>query len=104
LPGGSFPPNGHGLFDMAGNAWDWGAHWYDPDYYHDSPRINPPGPASGTTRVRRGGDWARSALSLRCACRSNMPPDSRDHRMAFRVVLAGHAATGFFLAPGSTDG
>ena len=87
LPCGSFTANPFGLFDMGGNAWNWISDYYDPDYFHDSPNQNPTGPASGTTRVRRGGDWARSALSLRCACRSSMPPGSRDFRMGFRVVI-----------------
>ena len=87
LPCGSFPANDFGLFDMAGNAWDWVADWYDPDYYHVSPRMNPIGPVSGTTRVRRGGCWARSSLSMRSACRSSMPPESRDPRMGFRVLI-----------------
>ena len=87
LPVGSFAPNGYGLYDMGGNAWDWVFDYYDPDYYYDSPPSNPTGPTSGNTRVRRGGDWARSALSMRCACRSSMPPESRDFRMGFRVVL-----------------
>jgi iron(II)-dependent oxidoreductase len=87
LPVGSFLPNGYGLYDMAGNAWDWVWDYYDPDYYYDCPEQNPRGPDSGTTRIRRGGDWARSALSMRCSCRSSMPPESRDYRMGFRVVM-----------------
>jgi formylglycine-generating enzyme required for sulfatase activity len=87
LPCGSFAPNGFGLYDMAGNAWDWVADLYDPDYYYDSPSRNPLGPTEGKTRVRRGGGWARSALSLRCACRSSMPPETCDPRIGFRVVL-----------------
>lgn len=89
LPAGSFPANGYGLFDVAGNVWDWVEDWYDPDYYHVSTSRSPSGPLAGTTRVRRGGDWARSALSMRCACRSSMPPESCDPRMGFRVVIAG---------------
>lgn len=87
LPCGSFPPNGYDLFDMAGNVWDWIQDYYNPDYYEDSPLDNPKGPASGTTRVRRGGDWARSALSLRCACRSSLPAETCDYRVGFRVAL-----------------
>ena len=87
LPCGSFPPNGFGLYDVAGNAWDWVFDFYDADYYYDSPPRNPRGPGKGTTRIRRGGGWARSALSMRCACRSSMPPDCRDPRMGFRVVI-----------------
>ena len=87
LPSGFFPANGYGLFDLAGNVWDWVADWYDPDYYHISEHRCPAGPLAGITRVRRGGDWARSALSMRCACRSSMPPESRDPRMGFRIVV-----------------
>jgi formylglycine-generating enzyme len=87
LPCGSFPPNGYGLFDMAGNVWDWVYDYYDPDYYYVSPETDPICIEEGTTRVRRGGDWARSALSLRCACRSSMPPESYDFRMGFRLVI-----------------
>ena len=87
LPCGSFPANGYGIFDMGGNVWDWILDYYDPDYYYESLSRNPTGPSSGVTRVRRGGDWARSALSMRSACRSSMPQESRDYRMGFRVVI-----------------
>jgi formylglycine-generating enzyme required for sulfatase activity len=64
-PVGSFPPNGFGLYDMSGNVWQWCGDWYRPDYYLESPRRNPQGPASGIDpaepgqpkRVQRGGSF-----------------------------------------------
>ena len=55
---GSYPPNGYGVYDITGNVWEWINDWYDRDYYTVSPDRNPPGPATGTYRVIRGGGWS----------------------------------------------
>jgi formylglycine-generating enzyme required for sulfatase activity len=89
-PVGYFTPNGYGLNDMAGNVnelcWDWYAA---PPYPAGSPYLggsDPRGPATGGSRVFRGGSWGAPALSAQCAYRGDEPAAPSDFYVGFRCV------------------
>jgi formylglycine-generating enzyme required for sulfatase activity len=68
-PVGLKRPNQYGLYDMAGNVWDWVWDGYDAHYYKKSPEQDPAGAPATPVRVLRGGSRANSALSSRAAIR-----------------------------------
>jgi formylglycine-generating enzyme required for sulfatase activity len=59
----------YGIYDLAGNVWEWVSDWYDPDYYTTSPLRNPAGPETGKYKVLRGGSWDFAPENLRSARR-----------------------------------
>lgn len=76
-PVGSFPAGAspYGLLDMAGNAAEWVADWFDPEYYAHSPAKNPTGPGSGDQKVIRGTLANAGGGPEKCRCVARYPAD-----------------------------
>ncbi len=105
-PAGTFPPNGYGLCDMTGNAWQWVADWYESDYFAEQAKlgkvVDPKGPiwshdsedhhapANAPKRVIRGGSFVCSpdyCLSYRPSARRGSDPYSPMSHIGFRLVM-----------------
>lgn len=87
--------------DMSGNVWEWTSDNYLPDYYSQSPDVNPLGPESGDLRVVRGGSYDSNPEDLRAAARMGLDPNEAYNNVGFRCVPLGVEApiTAAFCQP-----
>jgi formylglycine-generating enzyme required for sulfatase activity len=76
----------YGIYDVAGNVWEWVSDWYQVDYYSHSPTHNPKGPKTGKYKAVRSSGWQGETPQMRVFTRIKSLPTDRNNSTGFRCA------------------